>query len=194
LEDKRTVRTRLVSRRAQLDPVARQTLSRAVVERLSALPGFAEARTVAVYAPLGAEVDIGALPSALAARGVRVVYPRVREGDRRLDFASCPREALVRGPFAAFEPPAGAAEVPAGEVACVLVPAVAFSEEGFRLGRGGGFYDATLAAMPSAFRVGLAYDFQIVAALPREAHDAAMDAVVTERRTLRFERAARQSG
>ena len=194
MEDKRTLRTRLVARRAQLDLVARQTLSRAVVERLNALPGFAEARTVAVYAPLGAEVDIGALPSVLAERGVRVVYPRIREGDRHLDFASCRRDALVRGPFAALEPPADAAEVAAGEVACVLVPAVAFSEEGFRLGRGGGFYDTTLAAMPDAFRIGLAYDFQVVPSMPREAHDAAMDAVVTERRTLRFERAARQSG
>jgi 5-formyltetrahydrofolate cyclo-ligase len=189
-DDKRTLRARLVARRAQLDAVTRQALSRAVVERLEASPALAGARTVALYAPLGAEVELGGLAGRLGGRGVRVVYPRIQEGDRRLTFAICPAEALVRGPFSALEPPAGAPEIPHAEVGCVLVPAVAFSEDGLRLGRGGGFYDATLSTMPAAVRVGLAFDFQIVPRLPREAHDVPMDAVFTERRALLFERPA----
>ena len=77
------------------------------------------------------------------------------------------------------------------EIGCVVLPGVGFSEDGHRLGRGGGYYDATLARMPGAARVGVAFDVQLVPALPREAHDAALDAVVTETRTLLFSRESR---
>jgi 5-formyltetrahydrofolate cyclo-ligase len=87
-----------------------------------------------------------------------------------------------------MEPPAGAPEVALDEIDCVVMPGVAFSEDGLRLGRGGGYYDATLERMPRAARVGLAFEAQIVPTLPREAHDAPLDAVVTETRTLLFPR------
>jgi 5-formyltetrahydrofolate cyclo-ligase len=65
---------------------------------------------------------------------------------------------------------------------------VAFSRGGLRLGRGGGHYDATLALAPGAFRVGLAFDLQLRPDLPAEPHDLALDAIVTERETLTFQR------
>jgi 5-formyltetrahydrofolate cyclo-ligase len=185
---KQALRSELVARRSQLDVAERARLARAAVERLAGLPALAAARVVALYASLGAEVDPSPLAPALLARGVRVVYPRVRENDRRLAFAESAHAELVRGPFSALEPPATAPETDPAELDAVIVPAVAFDEDGYRLGRGGGFYDATLAAIPGARRLGLAFDFQIVPALPHEDHDAAMDAVVTERRTLRFRR------
>jgi len=81
----------------------------------------------------------------------------------------------VRGPFGAAEPPPGAPEIDLAEIGCVVLPGVAFSLDGLRLGRGGGHYDATLAAMPRAARIGVAFDLQIVPALPREPHDATLD-------------------
>jgi 5-formyltetrahydrofolate cyclo-ligase len=78
--------------------------------------------------------------------------------------------------------------VPPSEIDCVVVPGVAFSPEGWRLGRGGGYYDATLAALPRALRVGVAFEVQLVPTVPREPHDVALDAVVTESRLLTFER------
>jgi 5-formyltetrahydrofolate cyclo-ligase len=72
-----------------------------------------------------------------------------------------------------------------------LQPGVAFSQDGLRLGRGGGYYDATLRGLDAVARVGLAFDVQIVPTLPREPHDAPMDAVVTETRLLSFRRDSR---
>jgi 5-formyltetrahydrofolate cyclo-ligase len=119
---------------------------------------------------------------------VRLVFPRSIPGERRLAFARAAPGALVRGPLGALEPPPGAPEVALDEIECVLVPGVAFSEDGLRLGRGGGYYDATLKHMPRARRVGLAFDAQVLPALPREPHDVPLDAVVTETRTLVFPR------
>jgi 5-formyltetrahydrofolate cyclo-ligase len=133
-------------------------------------------------------------PLALLARlrpGVRVLFPRSVPGDRRLRFAACAPGELVPGPLGAREPPSGAPDVAPDEIDCVLVPGLGFSLDGHRLGRGGGHYDATLAAMPRATRIGVAFEAQLMPTLPREPHDASLDALVTEARTLRF---ARESG
>jgi 5-formyltetrahydrofolate cyclo-ligase len=83
------------------------------------------------------------------------------------------------------EPPPDLPAVPLSEIELVLVPGVAFDGSGRRLGRGRGHYDATLAALsPAAVRIGLAFELQIVAAVPCEPHDMPLDAIVTERRVL----------
>jgi 5-formyltetrahydrofolate cyclo-ligase len=187
-DQKRALRSELIAARARMTQDERRTGSLAIAERLDDLPAFREARLVAVYAPLGTEVDASGIARRAASRGQRVVFPRTVPGDRRLAFAECDAGALVRGPLGALEPPAGAPELDLGDIQCVVMPGVAFSEDGLRLGRGGGYYDATLARMPRAVRIGLAFDRQIVPALPREPHDAQLDAVVSETRTLLFSR------
>jgi 5-formyltetrahydrofolate cyclo-ligase len=75
------------------------------------------------------------------------------------------------------------------ELDAVMMPGVAFSVDGLRLGRGGGYYDATLKRVPlRALRIGLGFDVQVVPSLPREPHDVPLDLLVTEARALRFTR------
>ncbi|ACG72335.1 5-formyltetrahydrofolate cyclo-ligase [Anaeromyxobacter sp. K] len=185
---KRALRRSLIGARARIDQDERAERSRRVLAGLEALDLVAGARTLALYAPLGGEVDVLELAARVRAGGGRAVFPKVRAGDRRLAFALCMPLDLVRGPLGALEPPESAPPVEPDEVDCVVLPGVAFSPDGLRLGRGGGYYDATLAAMPRAARVGVAFEVQVVDALPREPHDAVLDALVTEARTLRFER------
>jgi 5-formyltetrahydrofolate cyclo-ligase len=185
---KRALRSELIALRARLSLDDRFERSRVVAERLEALPLLTTARTVALYAPLGTEVDALELARRLTQRGARVAFPRVVEGDRRLAFGRCDPCALVRGPLGAREPPPGATVVDGADIDVFVIPGVAFSLDGLRLGRGGGYYDATLRAFPRAARVGACFDLQLVPTLPREPHDAPLDAVVTDARTLQFER------
>jgi 5-formyltetrahydrofolate cyclo-ligase len=188
---KRALRSDLIGARARLSPEDRLARSRALAVRLSELPLFRDAGLLALYAALGAEVDPSFIAEAARARGVRLVYPRLVAGDRRMVFGECWPEALVKGPLGAPEPPADAPVVAAEAIATIVVPGVAFSEDGHRLGRGGGYYDATLLEMPRAARIGVAFDVQVVPTLPREPHDAPLDALVTEARTLVFRRESR---
>ncbi len=190
-ETKRALRAELSARRARLGADERAAHAEAIAARIDGLPAFRDAGTIALYAAMGAEVDATRLTGAALVRGVRVVFPRAVPGSRRLAFAVCDPADLVRGPFGAAEPPPGAPEVDLAEIGCVVLPGVAFSLDGLRLGRGGGHYDATLAAMPAAARVGVSFEAQLVPALPREPHDARLDAVVTEARTLLFPRESR---
>ncbi len=190
-EAKRTLRSELIAVRARLTLDERRDKSRAIADRIEEITIFRDAPTVALYAPLGTEVDSLEIARRALVRGARVVFPRVVTGERRLAFARSSPEYLVRGPLGAAEPPESSPEVPPPEIACVVMPGVAFSLDGLRLGRGGGYYDSTLNKMPDAARIGVAYDAQIVPALPREPHDAPLDAVVTETRVLLFRRETR---
>ena len=185
---KRELRSELIAARARLGPTERQAASAAIAERLAALEPFRGAETVGLYAPLGTEVDALIIARAVLARGDRVVFPRSVIGERRLIYCACPPEELVRGPFGAGEPPPGAREVPLSEIPCFVIPGIGFSRDGLRLGRGGGHYDVTLKQAPDAFRIGVAFDLQLCPELPREPHDVPLDAVVTERETLRIPR------
>ena len=188
-ERKRAIRSALIAERARLSPEQRAVRSRAIARSAVALPLLAEARTVALYSPLGTEVD--ALEIARLLGGLRLVFPRIAPQVRRLSFARCEPRDLVRGPLGAGEPPAGSVEVDPSDVDCVVVPGIGFSRDGLRLGRGGGYYDVTLRDMPRARRLGIAFDLQLVAELPREAHDTPLDALVTEARVLAFPRETR---
>jgi 5-formyltetrahydrofolate cyclo-ligase len=188
-ERKRALRAELIQVRAKLSKDERAERSRSIGERACAIAELMRARTVALYAPLNTEVDPGEIARRLVAAGARVVWPRVLPEGRVLAFGVCDLQALVRGPLGALEPPTSARNVALDEVEAVVMPGVAFSVDGLRLGRGGGYYDATLKRVPAdALRIGLGFDVQVVPSLPREPHDVPLDAVVTEARTLRFPR------
>ena len=83
------------------------------------------------------------------------------------------------------EPPRDAKVASRGDVDVVLVPALAVSPEGHRLGQGVGFYDATLPDLaPPALTIIVGFSFQLLAELPLEPHDFECDAVVTDREII----------
>jgi 5-formyltetrahydrofolate cyclo-ligase len=191
-DEKRALRERLLASRARLAASERDAAARAAAERLASWPAWARARTVALYAPLGAEMDTAELARRAVAARKRVAWPRLpgeapgaASAPRAMAFAACAPEELVAGPLGTREPPPGAPRVDPSDLDLVVVPGVAFDEACRRLGRGRGSYDATLAALPPATAtVGLAFDFQVVPSVPSEPHDARLHAVVTERRVL----------
>ncbi len=156
----------------------------AAARHLLALPPVAAARTVALYAAVRGELDPTPAGRALAARGVRLVYPRVLDSERRLTFhlvATAPgRAELHPGAFGILEPLATAPLVPLDAIDVFVVPGLAFDLSGARLGWGHGFYDRTLAQAPAAPRVGYCYACQILPHVPHERDDIPMHHLVTE--------------
>ncbi len=180
----------LAARRALSAPeVARR--GGEALRRLIALPFFSRARCVALYAGDPDEVPAERLAEAL---GARAVFARVVKGERVLSFRRVLPAQLVKGPLGIRQPAADSPEVALGEIDLFVVPGAAFTREGARVGRGGGYYDATLAAArPGALRVGVCFDCQLVEALPLEAWDLKVDWVVTESAAIDAQAAARAS-
>ena len=183
--EKRALRERLIAVRAGLPPMIRESASRAIAARVADLPAWRHARTVALHAPLGAEVDTAELARLAEGAGKRIAWPRIASPGPALEFACCASGALIPGPARALEPPPSAPSIPLDAIDLFVVPGVAFDARGGRLGRGRGHYDATLGLIrPGAGRVGLAFDEQVVDHVPTEPHDVPLDAVVTGSRVL----------
>jgi len=90
---------------------------------------------------------------------------------------------ILSGRFGIREPATTCVAIPLEELDLVLVPGVAFDANGYRLGRGKGFYDRLLENFTGT-KIGIAFDEQIVDAVPAEKNDVAMDFVLTPTRYL----------
>jgi 5-formyltetrahydrofolate cyclo-ligase len=183
-EAKRALRRRVKGWRDALSAPERESLSGHLADRLLALECYRAAGTVLVYADFGSEVATGALVGAILQDGKRLVMPRVADGDLVLHAVVDPERDLVAGVWGIREPDPACNEVAPAEVELFLLPGLAFDEGGGRLGYGRGYFDRVLA-QASGRRVALAFDGQVVEAVPRGATDVAMDLVVTPTRVIR---------
>jgi len=194
---KATRRAALLARRAAIPPERRLGFSRRIAESCRELPELAAAPIICSYLSFRDEVDTLELVAGLLAAGRRVAVPaHLHETGRPLVFAEIDSlEGLVPSHFGVPQPPADALRVvPVGEIPLFLVPGVGFDLAGNRLGFGLGFYDRAFAgASPTARRIGLAFEAQIVDRLPAEPHDVRMDAVITEERRIVVPRGAERS-
>lgn len=184
---KATLRARLRVARAALSPEERAAGAHAVRELLRGLPELANGGVLA-YAAAPLEVDIDPwLREVLEAgralylpwvEGVEVRVARVRD----LDADLAPGWRGIREPRAALR---DQAPLP-GAAKCAVVPGLGFDRRGGRLGHGGGHLDRLLSGLsPEIPIVGVAFNVQLVAAVPLEEHDVRVDIVVTEQGVVR---------
>jgi 5-formyltetrahydrofolate cyclo-ligase len=183
---KAALRLRARAARRTVLPEYRAAHAHAVAERVLALPEMASAAAVMLYGPSPEEVDVSVLEFALRQRGVRIAYPRMA-GFRTLSVHWVDDPAvLLRGEFGLLEPPEDAPQTAISHISAIIVPGVAFDSEGNRLGFGGGYYDSLLGGPdPVPPTIGVAYDEQIVDAVPHNERDRPTDIVVTPTRVFR---------
>ena len=179
---RRVLRLEATGARGSLSGVALAAMSAVACARVTALPMFASAERVAVYSPVGCEVDPFGVVDVARRQGKSVYYPRMSADG--LDFLEAGPDSLVAGRFGISEPVTGDMLSSHREGTLFVVPGLVFDLRGARLGRGGGWYDRALSHLPAASRVGLAYEFQVVPRLPESPRDVPMHAVVTECRVV----------
>lgn len=178
-ESKAELRKRLLQARADTSAQGRANASLAARLR-EALSRYAP-HTVGFYWPLDGEFDARAMIGEWLAHDARrqAALPVVAMKGHALRFhAWTPSTPMRIGHHRILEPDQTQPVLPD----LLLVPCVGFDDDGYRLGYGGGYYDRTLAAWPGAVlpvTVGIAYE-ACRAALPREAHDVPLDAIVTD--------------
>lgn len=183
---KMELRDRMRARRSTLSDSDVATRSAAIRKRLEQLPAFAGARRVLAYASRGHEVRTHELIQQLLAENRAVGVPAFDAARGVYVAALIERfpENLVEGQLRILEPrPENRRPVGLDFFDVLLVPGVAFDVRGGRLGRGKGYYDRLLEAAPGT-KIGLAYDCQIVPAVPLHDHDVHMDYVATETRLI----------
>ncbi len=184
--ERRALRREIRRQRRSLSGPERRAAARALSDRVARTHWFRNSRTIAVYLPNDGEIDLSRLVERAWAMGKRAYLPRLF--GRRLWFLPFhARSVLAGNRFSIPEPVAPARRrIRPLFLDLVLFPLVAFDERGNRLGMGGGYYDRTFEAMrrhawPGPKRIGVAYEFQRVDALPAADWDIPLDGVVTDR-------------
>ena len=185
IDPKRELRKIMKARRREVPPEERRAYSAALcghlLERDDVQLAMGAKGVFAVYLASMDEIDLSLLIERLWAAGCKVVVPAWRDGTYKLVAYSSETE-LFAGPMNILEPAPegdGRVSVAEGDVAVWIVPGLAFSRSGARLGYGGGWYDRFLAkSSPSSISLGVAYPFQIVDDLPLEPHDLPLSGVV----------------
>lgn len=180
--DKRALRAEFLEKRKQAaaaaGPETLQAMTRHFLDHFPPDPVL----IVAGYVAMRGEADPLPLLAALQEEDVITALPRIEARAAALGFFRWINgEPLVEGTFGTSEP---GQEAEAVTPDIVLVPLIAFDKDGARLGYGGGFYDRTLEALRMRHKVlavGFAFEAQEADNLPAEPHDAALDAVVTEK-------------
>lgn len=186
------MRDTVCARLRAVDPAGIIAAGEQVVGRVGGLPEFAHASRVGLYAATKTELPTRPLFERMLSRGsARCALPRVIPGTQ-LEFAFVSSwENLRPGRYGLFEPGPECEVVALQALDLLFVPGLAFDVHGGRLGRGGGYYDRALAAIPpGAARpavFGMAHDWQVVNEVPKSQLDQRVEGIVTERRVLRVE-------
>ena len=185
---KTAMRDQLLTTRNRRPLLERSEAAREIALRLTVAPEVRRAATIAAYVAVGSEPGTAPLLHALVAAGKRVVLP-VLLPDRDLDWAAYAGDQdLVPARFGLLEPGGQRLGPDAvGTADVVLLPGLAVSARGERLGRGGGSYDRALARVPTGtFTCVLLYDDEMGVEVPVEAHDRPVAAAARPAGITRF--------
>jgi 5-formyltetrahydrofolate cyclo-ligase len=177
--------------RAHFQKVRRDTFSQEkcsrIAKRLLCLPEVQSADCVLLYASFGSEIPTDTIAGELLDAGKTVAYPRTGVGGIMTFHVITDLSQLILSPSGKFSIREPDETLPQPEVTgntlCVL-PGLAFTEAGGRLGYGGGFYDRFIADNPAMHLAALAFEAQITDNLPLLPHDIFTDTIITEERTV----------
>lgn len=178
VERKINLRKQMRTQLKAMDAEEKRALDHQVSEQLFSLAEIANADFVYGYMNLFWETGTEEILDRLWDAGVQIALPKVLGATMEF-FHVRSREDLAIGSFRLLEPKESCEQV-FWPKALVLVPGLAFSKDGRRLGKGGGYYDKFLLKEPEHRTIALAYEFQLTDEIPAEEHDRPVDMIVTE--------------
>ncbi|MBF0357003.1 MAG: 5-formyltetrahydrofolate cyclo-ligase [Magnetococcales bacterium] len=180
---KKDIRDTIRKQRLSLTSDQVSCFSESIIKHVIGFKPFLLAQTVAIYLPVGNEVDTSSLISHLDSLNKTICLPVVLP-EHRLGFCRFRTgDSLQPGSFGILEPQIRE-WLDIKDIDLFFMPLVGFDANGARLGYGGGYYDRALSVLSGnklkPVLVGLAFNFQEVALLPYAAHDVPLHYIVTE--------------
>lgn len=175
---KAAIRNKILLRLKVQKEAIRLKKSLAISKKLFRNRVFKKSKIVMFYKAFKGEVDTEYMIKAAQNLGKIVVVPVCVENRSLIPCLLKEGGRLLRGPYGIREP-AIKKSVPFKAIDLVIVPGVAFTKDGKRLGRGKGYYDRFLSKLSlHAATIGLAFDFQVLADLPTDAMDVNVQRVI----------------
>lgn len=174
--DKKELRRAISAMKKAMTPEQIDAASRRLGELFVETPQYQEARTIYGYLPYNQEVRTVAILERALKDGKQVAVPKCYGDEMR--FIYLQDLSQVAPGYCNIPEPVADGPVAQDQTALVLMPGLAFTKKGDRMGYGGGFYDKFLAKEPNHPTVALCYSFQMVDTLPTAEYDIPVDCVL----------------
>jgi 5-formyltetrahydrofolate cyclo-ligase len=182
-ETKAFIRKKILNLLNKQEEEDKRKKSLIILDKIFNFPEFRRSNTVLFYASFDGEVETFEMMKQAQQLGKKIALPIAIRKERKIVpmLVDNLEEDLECGEYGIMQPKETAGKTAdLNELDMVVVPGLAFDKNNTRLGRGAGYYDRFLEKIPSnVFSVGLAFDFQIVDFLPKEANDIAVSSVIS---------------
>ncbi|MED2843156.1 5-formyltetrahydrofolate cyclo-ligase [Bacillus toyonensis] len=184
-EEKIRLRKQIIEHMNSLSEEQYATLSEQIAVSLYAQKEWVEAETIGITLSMENEVNTYPIIEKAWGEGKKVVVPKCNTGTRTMSFRQISNFDQLETVYMHLrEPiPSLTEEVNADEINLQIVPGVAYTERGERIGYGGGYYDRYLVRYKGK-TLSLAYDFQMVKQIPVEPFDKNVEKIITEKGTM----------
>ena len=190
-EEKKKIRKEIKRRRRELSSKTLSAIDKSLPEFISAIGDkdliktLKNAKSIALYRAFDGEVPVDCLARFFMDKGISCCFPRIENNEMVFcDCASLDDSEFKVSSLGIKEPVPSKAPVDPKDIDVVVLPALAYNEEGTRLGAGGGFYDRYIGSLGSErpYLLGICYEFQICSDVPSDDHDISADfiAVIPE--------------
>ena len=185
-EEKRALREKIRAKRMGIPVKLREHLSEQMLAKLSRESFFHTDEFVFLYASMPEEVQLYGLMRFMLDTDRKIAIPSITGKGEMEAVELSPDMKLKRDDSGFLTVDKEKRKIVRPEaIGLVIVPGVAFSEDGHRLGMGGGYYDRFLReSAPHAYRAALAFDVQLYDEIPTEEHDEKVDYIITESRSI----------
>lgn len=190
-EEKALIRKEILRRRSSISSKILADIDRSLPDLISRIEDpdlqkiLGKAKRIALYRAIKGEVPVDGLAGYFSGLGITCCFPRIENGS--MSFYDCDIRSdkdFEVSSVGIKEPLRGRPEAGAESIDVVVLPAVAYNEEGIRLGMGGGYYDRYIGAAGSdrPYLLGICYEFQLCSGMPVTGHDICADfiAVIPE--------------
>lgn len=187
MESKSKIRKRILNVRNNMSKEDVKKNSNAIMDKITSLDIYKHSKVVFIYMDFKNEVITSNLIKHMLSEKKRVVIPYTDSINTVLIPSEITKESdLKQNSFGYYEPKS-ILPVNIEEIDLVIVPGVVFDKNLNRIGFGKGYYDKILNRLkPSAKKVALAHDFQVLEDIPAEEHDVKMDMIITEKNIYPF--------
>ena len=176
MQEKKDLRKYITTLRNEILTEQKAIWDRTINEQFELILGMGHIQTVHTFIPMGNEVNILNTIQDMLNRNIKVVCPKSlpkRSMENRLLNSLSQLESGMYG----TQHPA-LTQIHRGSYDLIIVPGLAFDKNFYRMGYGAGYYDIFLSQHPDALKMGVCYPFQLVDAVPTEAHDVKLDGVI----------------
>lgn len=183
--EKALLRKSVIGQLRELTVSQHAQMSSTILEKLLEDPEFQKSETIGVTISRWPEVDTIPLVEACWQLGKKVAAPKCFATDRTMDFRLIHTLSQLEVVYMDLQEPIESQTQAIGpeSIDLLIVPGVVFTESGYRIGFGGGYYDRYLSGFSGKTR-SLAFEFQLAGELPIESHDIPVDGIITEHRII----------